>query len=52
MKTSKSSVLKKRPSTFRRLTGLTVEKFDELLQNLTLLYNEAEEKRLYTPEAY
>jgi len=49
MKTSKSSVLKKRPSTFRRLTGLTVEKFDELLQNLTLLYNEAEEKRLYKP---
>jgi len=47
MKTSKSSVLKKRSGTFRRLTGLTVEKFDELLQNLTLLYNESEEKRLY-----
>lgn len=47
MKTSKSSVLKKRTNTFKRLTGLTVEKFDELLQNLTPLYNEAEKKRLY-----
>jgi len=47
MKTNKSSVLKKRPSTFKRLTGLTVEKFDELLQSLTLLYNKAEGKRLY-----
>jgi len=47
MKTNRFKVLKKRPNTFRILTGLTIEKFQELLQTLTPLYNEAEERRLY-----
>ena len=47
MKKSKTSILRKRPKTFRKLTGLTVEKFDELLHALTPLYNKVEAKRLY-----
>lgn len=47
MKPHKSTVLKRRPETFRRLTGLTIEKFAELLHNLTPLYYEAEARRLY-----
>ena len=47
MKANKSSVLKKHPKVFRHLTGLTVEKFEELLHTLNPIYNDAEEKRLY-----
>jgi len=47
MKTNIFKVLKKRPNTFRKLTGLTVEKFEELLKTITPLYNKSEEKRLY-----
>ena len=42
-----AEALKKHPKVFRHLTGLTVEKFEELLHTLNPIYNDAEEKRLY-----
>jgi hypothetical protein len=38
--------LAKKPKTFRRLTGLSVEKFDELLQELTVRWQRQNAKRL------
>ena len=49
MKPSKSAILKKHPTTFRKLTGLTITKFEDLMHTLSPLYYEAEEKRLYKP---
>lgn len=49
MKPPKSTILKRRPKTFRKLTGLTIEKFEELLHRFQPLYHESEERRLYKP---
>jgi len=43
---SKLKILKKRPRMFRSLTGLSVEKYNELYQSLVPLYKKAELKRL------
>lgn len=43
---SQTSKLKKRPLVFRRLTGVTVEKFDVICQQLVPLYEEYNQKRL------
>jgi hypothetical protein len=47
---SKSRRLRRQPETFRRLSGLSVEKFDELLGQLEPLYQAAEAKRLTRPQ--
>lgn len=47
MKPHKSTLLKRHPETFRKLTGLTIEKFEELLHDLAPLYDKAEAKLLY-----
>lgn len=43
---SKLQILKKRPQTFRSLTGLSVEKYNQLYKTLLPLYKKAETKRL------
>ena len=45
----KLSGLRKHPKTFLRLTGLTVEKFDPLLEQLLPIFEKAEKKRLSRP---
>lgn len=47
MKTNPLATIKKRQTLFRSLTGITQEKFDELVKKTTPLYEQAEEKRLY-----
>lgn len=47
MKPSKTTILKKQPTMFRKLTGLTIDKFEELFHDISPLYNEAEAQRLY-----
>jgi DDE superfamily endonuclease/Helix-turn-helix of DDE superfamily endonuclease len=47
--TSKSQLLRRQPETFRRLSGLSVEKFDELRHQLEPLYRAAEIKRRVRP---
>jgi hypothetical protein len=42
--------VKQKPEAFRSLTGLSVEEFEELLYEIELVYEEAEEKRLERPE--
>ena len=42
----KSNRLKKNEQTFRRLTGITVEKFEELVLEIVPLYEEWNKKRL------
>ena len=49
-KAGKAARLHQRPESFRRLSGLSVEKFDELLAQLQPLWQEAEHKRLARPE--
>jgi DDE superfamily endonuclease/Helix-turn-helix of DDE superfamily endonuclease len=49
-KAGKAARLRQRPESFRRLSGLSVEKFDELLNQLQPLWQEAEHKRLARPE--
>lgn len=46
MKKDRISTLKRQPLLFRRLTGLTPDKFIELLNNLRPKYINSEEKRL------
>ena len=46
----KLSALRQHPKSFRRLTGLTVEKFDELLEQLLPLFQKTEKKRLSRPD--
>ena len=43
---TKVSKLKKNPLHFRRLTGITIEKFDEIYEQLEPLYQEFNQKRL------
>ncbi len=43
---TKTKRFKKRPRTFRAITGLSVEKFNELYSKLVPLYAKAEIKRL------
>ena len=45
-KLSKVSKLRKNPLCFRRLTGITIEKFDEIYEQLEPLYQEFNQKRL------
>jgi len=47
MKTNPLATIKKRQTLFRSLTGITQEKFDELVKKTTPLYEQAKEKRLY-----
>ncbi len=42
----KLSALRQHPKSFRRLTGLTVEKFDDLLEKVRPLFESTEKKRL------
>jgi hypothetical protein len=48
-KAGKVARLRQRPESFRRLSGLSLEKFDELLDQLEALWQEAEHKRLARP---
>lgn len=48
-KAGKAARLRQRPESFRRLSGLSVEQFDELLSQLQPLFEEAESKRLARP---
>ena len=48
MNTNKFLLIKKRQIEFRRLTGLTIEKFDELLEKLRPIYKIADAKRLFS----
>lgn len=45
----KLSALRQHPMIFRRLTGLTVEKFETLLEHVMLLFEAAEQQRLSRP---
>lgn len=47
MKTNPLVTIKKRQRVFRSLTGITPEKFNELLKQVTPLYEAAEAKRLF-----
>lgn len=49
-KAGKATRLRQRPESFRRLSGLSLAKFDELLNQLEPLWQEAEHKRLARPE--
>ena len=49
-KAGKTARLRRQPQTFRRLTGLSVEKFDELLPQLAPLFAASEVKRLSRPQ--
>lgn len=53
MKTNPLSTIKKRQTLFRSLSGITVEKFDELVKEITPQYQRAEEKKrshtIFTP---
>ena len=42
--------LRGNPDTFRRLTGITPEDFDQVLTDLRPLYEEAERERLGRPD--
>jgi transposase len=46
MRANPLSILKKRPTLFRTLTGLPLDKFTELLKEIKPLYEQAETKRL------
>ena len=43
------SGLRNHPKTFVRLTGVSVEKFDQLLKQLLPIFAQAEKKRLSRP---
>ena len=45
----KLSGFRKHPKTFLRLTGLTVEKFEQVLEHLLPIFEKAEKKRLSRP---
>lgn len=49
-KAGKTTRLRRQPQTFRRLSGLSVEKFDELLSQLAPLFAASEVKRLARPQ--
>jgi Helix-turn-helix of DDE superfamily endonuclease len=49
-KAGKAARLRQRPESFRRLSGLSIEKFDELLSQLEPLWRQAEHKRLTRPD--
>ena len=46
---SKTSRLRQKPETFRRLTGIPPKDFDEIMEDLPALYEEAEQERLSRP---
>ena len=47
MRANPLSIIKKRPTLFRSLTGLPYDKFTELLEQIEPLYEQSEAKRLY-----
>ena len=47
MKANPYSVIRKRENLYRSLTGITIEKFEGLLEQIIPLYEKAEEKRLF-----
>lgn len=47
MKNNPLVIIKKRPTLFRSLSGLPRDKFNELLQQIEPLYEQADEKRLF-----
>ena len=47
MKSNPLTIIKKRATLFRSLTGLPEDKFNELLQQVEPLYEQAEQKRLF-----
>jgi hypothetical protein len=47
---TKTDRLCRKPDTFRRLTGISPEDFDRVLEELRPLYEEAEQKRLDRPD--
>ena len=47
MKSNPYTTIKKRATLFRSLTGLTLDKYTELLKKIEPLYEQAESKRLY-----
>jgi hypothetical protein len=47
---SKTSRLRQKPETFRRLTGIPPKDFDEIMEDLPALYEEAEQERLSRPD--
>ena len=49
-KAGKAARLRQRPESFRRLSGLSLEKFDQLLSQLQPLWQQAEHQRLARPQ--
>ena len=47
---TKADRLRRKPDTFRRLTGITPEDFDQVMEDLRPLYEEAEKERLGRPD--
>ena len=47
---TKADRLRRKPDTFRRLTGITPEDFDQVMEDLRPLYEEAEKERLSRPD--
>jgi hypothetical protein len=47
---TKAARLRRNPDTFRRLTGIAPEDFDEIMEDLPALYEEAERERLSRPD--
>lgn len=47
---TKTSRLRRKPETFRRLTGISPEDFDQIMEDLPQLYEEAEKERLSRPD--
>jgi len=47
---TKVSRLRRKLDTFRRLTGITVDDFDQIMEELPALYEEAEKERLSRPD--
>jgi hypothetical protein len=47
---TKTDRLRRRPNTFRHLTGISPEDFDRVLKELRPLYKEAEQERLDRPD--
>ena len=47
---TKADRLRRKPDTFRRLTGISPEDFDQVMEDLRPLYEEAEKERLSRPD--
>jgi len=47
MRTNPLSIIKRRPTLFRTLSGIPIDKFNDLLKQIVSLYEIAESKRLH-----